>query len=641
MINTTFTGLNWKNGSRRLAAWLAGAMLASSGVALAVPTCNPTYTVDTINDQATIIANCTPGAGETIDAATGYNWLPGGHGTTSQIVVSPILTYSGTTFSVQAKAPQGGYGSLATVTLYAGPPQPCDLAIQKSDGSLGTTESISLGSSATLIPTCHGATDLIWHSSVSPYSSDSTIPAPSGGAVIPSATTKYFVVGWNDYGDSRSNDVTVTVGPPPAPVPVCSLSANPSSLSTGGSTTLTANCPGATTFHWTGNGVASAATSGNTVGATPSGTGSFNYTVAGENSSGTGDAAGTSVNVSALPLSACSAINPSALSVTLGSPSGSMSATCNNNATSYVWKLDGATVGTCTVQTCNIPAASLSNLGTYGVTVTANNAGGTGTQAANATITVSSQPLSVCSSINPSTQTVTTGDASATMTATCNNNATSYVWKLDGVTIGGCSGNSCFLPAASLPTAGSYGVTVTANNAGGTGTSAASATITVEDPAAGPAGCGPTPVGTIIDTTHFTWAAGNATVQITESLTQTQTLAAKFHTPAVGGNSGGFGTVPTSTDPSADRYMTISTCPGDFTVTTNRCWADGNSTSANINFQVGGSNNLKCVLQPDTDYYMNVGHLTPTSVRPRVYDSFVNTCTSRRACVFWLGYGHD
>jgi hypothetical protein len=89
----------------------------------------------------------------------------------------------------------------------------------------------------------------------------------------------------------------------------------------------------------------------------------------------------------------------------------------------------------------------------------------------------------VCSAISPPAPTVTLGSASPLLTATCSNSPTSYVWKVGATTLG-CTGATCTVLAANLPTATSYTVTVKANNASGAGTQAASATITVTGPAA-------------------------------------------------------------------------------------------------------------------------------------------------------------
>jgi hypothetical protein len=75
--------------------------------------------------------------------------------------------------------------------------------------------------------------------------------------------------------------------------PVCTLTANPSVISQGGSSTLIANCPTATSYVWTGG--TCAGTTAATCNVTPSLT--TPYSVAGVNAGGTGIAAGATVIV--------------------------------------------------------------------------------------------------------------------------------------------------------------------------------------------------------------------------------------------------------------------------------------------------------------------------------------------------------
>lgn len=170
-----------------------------------------------------------------------------------------------------------------------------------------------------------------------------------------------------------------------------------------------------------------------------------------------------------LALSDCTAINPALSNLAPGTAK-ALVATCNNSpaATGYVWKIQKAgavtpTALACTGASCTVPAANLATVGTYTVTVTNNNAGGVGVVAGRATVSVLTQPLSACTAITPAAPAVTLGAASPLLTATCNNSPTSYAWKVGTTTLTSCTGSTCTVPAASLPAAGSYSVTVKAN----------------------------------------------------------------------------------------------------------------------------------------------------------------------------------
>ena len=163
------------------------------------------------------------------------------------------------------------------------------------------------------------------------------------------------------------------------------------------------------------------------------------------------------------------------------------------------------------------------------------------------------------------------------------------------------------------------------------------------DAGSGDGGCGVTPVGTLIDVTHFTWAATAGTVSVLERLRPHQTVATKFHTPPTLGAVGDFATVPpvSSVAPSAGRYATLSTCPGDFSVSQPNCWVNGTSASTNLRFVVGttGASSFRCVLRPDTDYYFNIGHLDPNPSGQFV--NFSQTCAAGNVCGFYLQMGHS
>gem|GEM_PF-2567714 len=150
-------------------------------------------------------------------------------------------------------------------------------------------------------------------------------------------------------------------------------------------------------------------------------------------------------------------------------------------------------------------------------------------------------------------------------------------------------------------------------------------------------------MGTLIDVTHFTWAATAGTVSVLERLRPHQTVATKFHTPPTLGAVGDFATVPpvSSVAPSAGRYATLSTCPGDFSVSQPNCWVNGTPASTNLRFVVGttGTSSFRCVLRPDTDYYFNIGHLDPNPSGQFV--NFSQTCAAGNVCGFYLQMGHS
>lgn len=131
-------------------------------------------------------------------------------------------------------------------------------------------------------------------------SSASWITITSGASGSGNGSVGYKVAA-NTGSASRSGTLTIagkvfTVNQAGAgsSTPVCSLTASPSSIAAGGSSTLRASCnPAATSYIWSSNaGIAS-----NSVGGTVSPKVSTTYTVAGQNAAGKGNTASATVTV--------------------------------------------------------------------------------------------------------------------------------------------------------------------------------------------------------------------------------------------------------------------------------------------------------------------------------------------------------
>ncbi|MBV5332507.1 hypothetical protein JZU54_02845, partial [bacterium] len=108
---------------------------------------------------------------------------------------------------------------------------------------------IASGSSATLQASCSpAATSYRWSGACASVTGATC-------TVAPTATTTYNVTGSNASGSRNpaSATVTVTDPSPTLSLPLCTLSANPSTVLPGGTSTLTASCsPTATTYTWSG-----------------------------------------------------------------------------------------------------------------------------------------------------------------------------------------------------------------------------------------------------------------------------------------------------------------------------------------------------------------------------------------------------
>lgn len=334
----------------------------------------------------------------------------------------------------------------ATFALTPIPKPVCSLSVS------GT--SVVLGSSSTMSVTCNpAATSFVWTGGTCAGTTAASCK------VTPTATTTYSVAGVNAGGTGTAVSTTIKVVA--SPTPVCTVSATPNSVTSGGYTTLMASCsPIATTYKWTGGNCSTNLWSPS---CTTAPTATTTYTVAGVNAVGAGTPASATVTVQAVPKPSCT-VTATPATVTAGGYT-TLVATCNPYATSYVWT--GGSCGTTTWSSCTtVP----SDTTTY--TVAGVGAGGTGTPAS-ATVTVQAVPKPVCT-VTATPSTVSAGGYT-TLVATCNPYATSYVWT--GGTCGPNSWSSCTTAPLATTT-----YTVSGVGAGGTGTPA-SATVTVESSA--------------------------------------------------------------------------------------------------------------------------------------------------------------
>ncbi|OJJ20510.1 hypothetical protein BKI52_18820 [marine bacterium AO1-C] len=142
-----------------------------------------------------------------------------------------------------------------------------------------------------------------------------------------------------------------------------------------------------------------------------------------------------------------------------------------NNPTSWAWTFNGGSPANSVAQN---PTVTYSTAGTYSVTLIATNADGSNTLTKNGYITVTNPPAPVVT-FTASNTTITVGQ-SVTFTDQSTNSPTSWSWTFNG---GSPANSTTQNPTVTYNTAGSYDVTLTATNAGGTNTLTKTAHITV------------------------------------------------------------------------------------------------------------------------------------------------------------------
>jgi hypothetical protein len=475
------------------------------------------------------------GSSATIVAAGANTFLWSTGAITSNITVSPntttVYTVTGTDLNECS--------STASITVRVNPKPNISISANPS--------SICPGGSSIL--TASGATSYQWNTGATTASI----------SVSPTVTTTYSVVGTGSNGCTATASITITVKNPPN----ITVTASPSTICPGGSSTLSAN--GATSYVW------STGQTGPNIIVNPTVT--TTYTVTGTKN-GCSTTASVTVNVS-------SAINVTAsASPSVICPGGSATLTASG-ATSFTWS---------TGQTGASIVVNPTTTTTYTVTGTSNGCSGS----ASVTVFVN-EAVNVVASASPST--ICPG-GSATLTAS---GATNFTWST------GQTGASIIVNPSTTTT-----YTVTGTNAAGCSASA-SVTVFVNGSITVTASASPSticPGGsaslTASGATNFTWSTGQtgASIVVNPSATTTYTVT--------GTNASGCsGTASVTVGVSASPNVTVVASPsvictgGSATLTAsganNFTWSTG-QTGASIvvnpntttTYSVTGTNAAGC-----------------------------------------------
>ena len=144
----------------------------------------------------------------------------------------------------------------------------------------------------------------------------------------------------------------------------------------------------------------------------------------------------------------------------------------SNTPTSWTWSFPGGTPNSSTQQNPNI---TYNVAGTYAVTLSATNAGGTDTREVNAYITVNSNVIAPQTDFTANQTTINEGQ-SVTFTDISVNNPTSWTWSFPGGTPNSSTQQN---PTVNYTTAGTYPVTLISTNTAGSDTEQKNGYITV------------------------------------------------------------------------------------------------------------------------------------------------------------------
>ncbi len=292
-----------------------------------------------------------------------------------------------------------------------------------------------------------------------------TLSATGGTQVVsPVATTTYTAKAAGAGGNaSATATVTVTSATPPA-APTVTILANPTSITAGGSSTLTVGATNATTVVVAGSDGSSynLAANGGVQAVTPAG--STTYTATATGAGGTATAV-TTVTVVAVapPVGPTVAISANPASITAGGSS-TLAVVATNATTVQVTGSDGSSYNLA----ANGGNQAVTPAATTTYTAVATGTGGT----ASAVTTVTVNPPAPTVSITAVPASITTG-ASSTLTVTATNATTVVVTGSDNssYTLAATGGSQAVSPTSTT--------TYTAEASGASGNASATTTVTV------------------------------------------------------------------------------------------------------------------------------------------------------------------
>lgn len=446
---------------------------AGSGYATAtVLVSDPPPNLPIVSISSNPVGPVTPGTAATLSWTTTNNptsctasgdWTGGkaASGTQSTGAMNSIKTYS---FTITCNNSSGGTFDTASIQVLPSPPA---VALTVSPSSIFVGSSSTISWSATNGPTsCTASGD--WSGAKAASGTLNT------GAMNTARTYTYSLSCTNAGGTGFTSNVPLTVSVPPAPV--ISISANPISITSGSSSTIS--------WSATNNPTSCTATgdwSGGKAGSGTQSTGALNtlktysYSMSCSNAGGSGSGT-TTVNVTSGGggvVAPVVTISASPTSIGTGSNSTiTWSATNNPSACTASGAWSGSRSGSGSAST-----GIMNTAGTFTYTLTCSNSAGS--NAKSVTLTVIAVPV-VSISLTPNS--ITTG-GTATIAWSATNSPSSCS---AGGSWSGSKAASGSQTTGAITTAGSYTYSIGCTNSGGTASK--SATLTVTNPA--PVYCG-------------------------------------------------------------------------------------------------------------------------------------------------------
>lgn len=328
----------------------------------------------------------------------------------------------------------------------------------------------------------------------------------------------YSCVVTNAAGSATSTTAALTVNPAVLPPTITTQPSN-QSVTDGSSVSFSIAVTGTAPFNyqWRFNGVnISGATTPTLNLSTVTTNQSGAYSCVVSNAVGSATSSAATLTVTVLATAPTIITQPVSQTITAGAGVSFSVAATGTSPFSYQWRLNGTSISGATAPVLALSSVTTNQAGTYSCVVT-NSAGNA--VSSGALLTVNPAPIAPTVTLQPLSQTVTTGTNVSFTIAATGTAPLVYQWRLNGANITGATSSTLTLSSVTTGQSGSYTCLVT--NAAGSATSAA-ATLVVN-----PAAVAPT--FTLQPISQTTTAGSNVTFTVAATGTATLTYQWRFN----------------------------------------------------------------------------------------------------------------
>jgi hypothetical protein len=446
----------------------------------------PSITTQPVSQTVTAGQTASFSVAATGTAPMSYQWNRNGttiSGATSSGYTTPATTSSdnGAQFAVVVSNTLGSATSIvATLTVNAA-------TVAPSITAQPTSQTVTAGQAASFSVAATGTAPLSYQwqkNSVAISGATSSSYTTPATTTLDSGSTFRVLVS-NSAGTVTSAAATLTVNAVAVPPSITTQPAS-QTVTAGQAATFSVTATGTApiSYQWRKNGTAisGASSASYTTPATTASDSGSQFTVVVSNSAGSATSNAAALTVNAATVAPSITTQPASQTVTAGQTASFSVAATGTAPLSYQWQKNGANIPGASSSNYTTPLTTSSDSGAQFTVVVSNTAGSVNSSAA--TLTVNAATVAPSITAQPTSQTVTAGQAASFSVAATGTAPLSYQWQKNGANIAGATTANYSTPATTTSDSGST-FRVLVSNIAGTVTSSA-ATLIVNTAAVAP-----------------------------------------------------------------------------------------------------------------------------------------------------------